>query len=210
VNGPLWWYVARSSGLVAWALAAASVIWGLGVSGRPLGRRVPPAWLLDLHRFLGGLALAFTGVHVGGLLLDRTVEFGLAAVLVPFASGWRPGAVAWGVVALYLLVAVEVTSLAKRRLSHRVWRRLHLLSFPMYVAATAHLLSAGTDARSILVQRTAVAATALVLFLALLRLLSPRGAAGRTGPTGRGQTGSSTSSTAATPSVGVGSPSRRR
>jgi hypothetical protein len=27
-------------------------------------RRVQAGWLLDLHRFLGGAALVFTGVHV--------------------------------------------------------------------------------------------------------------------------------------------------
>ena len=54
------WYAARASGIVAWALAAASVVWGLALSTRALGRTPRPAWLFDLHRFLGGIALAFT------------------------------------------------------------------------------------------------------------------------------------------------------
>ena len=67
--------------------------------------RVTPAWVLDLHRFLGGLATVFVCVHVAAVVFDSYVAFGLADVLVPLASSWHPVAVAWGVVALYLLLA---------------------------------------------------------------------------------------------------------
>ena len=57
-------------------------------------------------------------------------------------------AVAWGVVAGYLLLAVELTSLARARLPKRAWRRVHTASFVLFVMATVHGLSAGTDVRS--------------------------------------------------------------
>jgi Ferric reductase like transmembrane component len=136
VNPQLWWYVARAGGLVAYALLAASTLWGLAVSTRLLGRWPAPGWALDLHRFLGGLALAFTVVHAAGLLLDNYVQFDVFDFLVPFSARWRPAAVAWGVVAVYLLVAVEATSLARRRLPHRLWRRVHVTAFPLLAAAT--------------------------------------------------------------------------
>jgi hypothetical protein len=60
----LTWYITRASGIVAWALLSASVLWGLAVSTKMGNRRVQAGWLLDLHRFLGGAALVFTGVHV--------------------------------------------------------------------------------------------------------------------------------------------------
>ena len=125
MNPQLWWHVARAGGLVAYGLLAASTIWGLAVSTRLLGRWPAPGWTLDLHRYLGGLALSFTGIHLAALLLDSYIQFDLLDLLVPFASTWRPGAVAWGVVAVYLLVAVQATSLARRRLPHRLWRRVH-------------------------------------------------------------------------------------
>ena len=109
MTSQLWWYLARSGGLVAWALLSASVLWGLALSTRILGPRPRPNWILDLHRFLGGLAVVFTGLHVVGLVLDSYVDFGLTELLVPMASSYRPGPVAWGVAALYLLVAVEIT-----------------------------------------------------------------------------------------------------
>src|ERR1700682_5890473 len=125
----LWWYTARAAGLVAWALLTASVVWGLALSTHVLGRKPRPVWLLDLHRALGGLAVIFTGIHVVGIMLDSYVHFGLSEVLVPLASAWHPVAVAWGIVAFYLLTAVEVTSLARRRLPNRFWRRVHFASF---------------------------------------------------------------------------------
>ena len=145
MNPQLWWQVARAGGLVAYGLLAASTIWGLAVSTRLLGRWPAPGWTLDLHRYLGGLALTFTGIHLAALLLDSYIQFDVLDLLVPFAAAWRPGAVAWGVVAIYLLVAVQATSLARRRLPHRLWRRIHLAAFPLFPAATAHLLTAGSD-----------------------------------------------------------------
>jgi methionine sulfoxide reductase heme-binding subunit len=147
----IWWYSARASGLVAWVLMAMSVIWGLVLSTKLRPPGVRPAWTLDLHRFLGGVAVAFVGVHIASVMLDSSVHFGARDVLVPFASGWRPLGVAWGIVGLYLLLAVELSSLARKHLSPRIWRRLHFLSFPLFLSATWHLLSAGTDAHSGLV-----------------------------------------------------------
>lgn len=90
-----WWYVARSSGVVAWALALASVLWGIALATRALGDKPKAPWLLDLHRHLGGLTVAFTGIHLAALVADTYVHFGWADLFVPFASGWRTGAVAW-------------------------------------------------------------------------------------------------------------------
>lgn len=142
----MWWYLARSGGIVAWVLLACSMVWGLLLSTKLFGRRPRPAWLLDLHRFLGGLGLVFTGVHVLGLMLDSYVHFGPVEILVPFASSWQPAAVAWGVIDLYLLAAVELTSLLRSRLPRSLWRATHFLSFPLFGFSTLHALTAGTDA----------------------------------------------------------------
>ena len=174
----IWWYLARSTGLVAWAVAAASVVWGLLLSTRSARGVAKPAWVLDLHRHLGMLALVLTGVHLGALVADTYVAFGPADLFVPFASSWKPGAVASGVVAFWLLVAVEVTSLLKSRLPHRWWTRVHLSSFAVYVLATLHLLTAGTEGTNVAVVVTAEIVTAIVLFLTVLRVLAPRRRAG--------------------------------
>ena len=148
MSSQVFWFTARASGIVAWGLAAASVVWGLALSTRLLGRRPRPAWLLDLHRFLGGLAAVFTGVHVLAVLADSYVHFSLANVLVPLTGDWHPLAVAWGIAGMYLLLAVELTSLARPRVPRRLWRRVHYAGFAVYVMTTVHGLTAGTDGRS--------------------------------------------------------------
>jgi DMSO/TMAO reductase YedYZ heme-binding membrane subunit len=143
------WYVARSSGLVAWALVVTTIVWGMLLATRVLGRRPTPAWLLSLHRFLGALAVAFVGVHVGAILLDTYTNFSLVNVLVPFTGTWHPVAVAWGIVAMYLLVAIEVTSLLRHRMSNKSWRAVHITAYAVFALSTVHMLTAGTDVRAI-------------------------------------------------------------
>lgn len=171
----VWWYAARATGYVAWALVAASVISGLLLSTRLTGGRATPAWVLDLHRFLAGTAVIFTGLHVAGLVADSQVHFGAADVLVPFASGWKPGAVALGVVAFYLLAAVEISSLLMRRIPRRTWRIVHLGSYGLFWFATFHLIMAGTDATNPVSRLATTLTMAVVVFLTIVRALSGRG-----------------------------------
>jgi predicted ferric reductase len=165
----IWWYTARASGLVSWALLSASMLWGLVLSTKLRPPRIRPNWTLDLHRFLGGLAVIFVGVHLAALVFDSYVGFGLADLLVPFASHWKPMAVAWGVVGLYLLVAVEVSSLARKHLPNRIWRRLHFLAFPLYAVATLHMVTAGTDARTALALLAVAGAVVTIGALSAMR-----------------------------------------
>ncbi len=151
-----WWYVARASGLVAWGLVVASCTWGLLHAIRAFGRRPTPSWMLSTHRYLSALAVAFVAVHVVAIVADDFVSFGLADVFVPMAAAWHPLAVAWGVVAMYLLLVIEATSLARQHLSPKVWRGIHVLSYVLLAMVTIHLLSAGTDAKDLLPAVSAV------------------------------------------------------
>jgi DMSO/TMAO reductase YedYZ heme-binding membrane subunit len=158
------WYVARSSGIVAWALILLTIVWGLLLATRVLGRRPTPAWLLSLHRYLGALAVAFVAVHVGAILLDSYTNFGITDVLVPFTGSWHPLAVAWGIVGMYLLAAIEITSLLRNRMSKRAWHAVHLLSYFLFASTTVHMLTAGTDVKAIMASSAAVLVGVAVTF----------------------------------------------
>jgi predicted ferric reductase len=169
-----WWYLARASGLVAWTLLAVSVLWGLLLSTRVFDRSISPKWITDLHRFLGGTALLFTAIHVAALVGDSYLHFAAKEILVPFASTWRPVAVAWGVISLWVLIAVELTSLLMKHLPRRVWHAIHLSSFGLFFAATAHAISAGTDTGSTFFIVGCTALLSTVVLLTLVRVLAPR------------------------------------
>lgn len=174
MNPQLWWFVTRSTGILTWALATAAVLWGLGVTSKPLGKKPAPSWMLDLHRFLGALTVLFLAAHLGALLADSYTNWTLADLAVPYATTWKPGPVAWGIVAAWLLVAVEVSSLFMRYLPRVWWRRLHLTSYLVFVAATIHFLSAGTDSTNLALRIAVGASVGSVAFLTGFRIRQGR------------------------------------
>ncbi len=177
MSSQVWWFVSRSSGIIAWALLTLSVCWGLFVSTKAVAKASTPAWLLDLHRFLGGIAVTFTAIHLIGLWADSYVEFGWSELFVPMASEWKPGPVAWGIVSVYLLVAIELTSLAMKFLPRKLWRAIHHLSLPLYAMATYHGVAAGTDKTNQIFRLAALASINIVTFLAIVLILAARRAA---------------------------------
>jgi predicted ferric reductase len=140
------WYAARAGGMLAYLLLSASVAVGLLMSSRARLQRWPRFALEDVHRFMGILAGTFIVVHGAALLLDHVMSFTLARLLVPGAASYRPLWVALGVVAAELLAALAVTNHYRKRLPHRLWRRLHMLNFAVWALALVHGLTAGTDA----------------------------------------------------------------
>jgi predicted ferric reductase len=170
----IWWFISRSSGMIAWGLLTLSVCWGLFISTKAVAKASSPAWLLDLHRYLGGTAVLFTGLHLVGLAADNYVTFGWADMFVPMATSWKPGAVAFGIVGLYLLLAIEATSLAMKRLPRRLWRAVHHTSLVLYFVATYHAIAAGTDKQNQVFRIAALASINIVMFLTVVLILAAR------------------------------------
>jgi hypothetical protein len=170
---PIAWLVARAAGLVAFGLLTLSVWLGLAMSTRLLGPKRQKS-LLGLHRTLAWTGLSMIGLHVSALLLDPVMHFGVAAVLVPFAAPWKPAAVAAGVVAGWLSLALAASFRLRRWIGQKGWRRLHYASFAAFALSLGHALSAGTDLRGLGGPVLALVAAGPVLWLTFYRLLVPR------------------------------------
>jgi ferredoxin-NADP reductase/DMSO/TMAO reductase YedYZ heme-binding membrane subunit len=173
VDSLVWWYVARASGLLAWALLAASVIGGL-LLGTPLARGRTRRWTQGLHEFVGPLAVVFTGIHLASVLSSDQLRIGVQELIVPFVRPDKPVAQGCGVLAVYLLTALALTSSARAVLSWRWWRRLHLLAFPLFGLASAHTVLAGSDTTNPILHWSSLVTGTVILFLAALRLLTAR------------------------------------
>jgi hypothetical protein len=76
-----------------------------------------------------------------------------------------------------VLVAVELTSLARNRLPQRLWRIIHVASLPLFLLSTIHYVAAGTDAsnRLSLAAIGVVTATIALLFTRRMHEVRARG-----------------------------------
>lgn len=168
------WFVSRGSGFAAFALLTAAVVFGLALSLRLTSQRWPRAVTNDVHRTLTNLALWMTGLHMVTLLVDSQSGFGLRELLVPFASGYRPVATSLGILAMFSVVAVAVSTKLRGRIGYRRWRKLHGLAFGAYAAALFHGLFAGTDTGTSWSTFVYLGSATLVGGLILMRVLPTR------------------------------------
>lgn len=172
MSSQTWWLVARASGITAWAALSGSTIAGLLLTTRPAPSRPGRPWLLDVHRTLGGICCWLVGLHLIAVVADSYESFTAVNLLVPFTVPWNGLAFDLGVVSLYLLAAVEVTSLYQQRLPRRAWRLVHHGGFVLFWTVTAHGLLAGSDTTGALLFTTQAATAAVVATLSLYRLVA--------------------------------------
>jgi sulfoxide reductase heme-binding subunit YedZ len=165
------WIVIRASGIVAYALLSASVAWGLYISTGLFGRSVRAKGLNYAHESLAIAALLATAAHVVALTMDQYVTFSAAQVMVPGLATWRPGAVALGIVALWLTLIVAASFYVRPRIGQKAWRAVHYASFGAFGAAAWHGLAAGTDSQDPVIFYMYVASIALVAGLTAVRVV---------------------------------------
>ena len=171
MNPQFWWYVSRASGIVAGVLLVLTLIWGLLLTSKIIDKKGLPAWLTDLHRYLGGLTVIFIGGHLGALVADSYLKFSWAELFVPFVSTYRAGAVAWGIGAFWGLILVEGTSLAQRRMNRKTWRTIHFVSYPVALMTALHAAQAGTDAGNPIFRVISIFLIGLLTVLTLIRIV---------------------------------------
>jgi predicted ferric reductase len=166
------WIILRSAGIGAYVLLFLAVAWGLVGTTSALGKRVPKATATTLHQYLGTAVVALLVLHLGGLLLDKFRPFHLIDFVVPFHNHFRPWPVTFGILALYLMVIVLLTSWYKKRIGTAWWRRFHVWATPVFIMAMVHGVFTGTDTMSPYMWWTYMVTGAIVLFLLVVRGLT--------------------------------------
>jgi sulfoxide reductase heme-binding subunit YedZ len=140
-----YWYLTRSSGIVALILLTLTVAIGVLDVAR-VGSRRWPRFLVDaVHRNASMLAVVFLVVHIVTAVLDSFASISLVDAFVPFFGSYRPLWLGLGALAGDLLLAVAVTSVVRRRLGHGAWRATHWLAYACWPIALVHGLGAGSD-----------------------------------------------------------------
>jgi DMSO/TMAO reductase YedYZ heme-binding membrane subunit len=171
VHPQMMWWLSRAAGMVASILLVASLVWGVLVATRALKPVDRPAWLLAMHRWFSALACVGVAIHVLALVADNYVYFGWREIFIPQASGWKRTPVTLGVVAMYLLIAVQGTSLIMKRLPRRSWKFIHYFSYAMVWLSVVHAALAGTDVSNRLYQAVALVLTITAVTAAVIRVV---------------------------------------
>ena len=168
------WFVARGAGFTAFGLLTAAVVTGLALSLRLTSPRWPAIVTKEVHRTLTTLSLWMLGLHLTMLVVDSQSGISAVGAVLPFRAEYRPWATSLGIVAMYTILAVIVSTRLRAWIGHRRWRSLHYLAFLAYGAALLHGLLAGTDTGATWASLVYIASAALVGSLVVARIVGPR------------------------------------
>ncbi|CAN5418899.1 hypothetical protein BH11ACT8_BH11ACT8_14210 [soil metagenome] len=147
-DGPLLWYLNRSTGVVLLVAFTLSTVLGVLATRGRAGGRLPAFVTQHLHRNLSLLSLAVLAGHITTAVVDTYVDIRWWQALVPFGATYEPLPFELGVIALDLGVVIAVSSLVRRWLPPRGWKALHLTAYAAWGCAVAHSWGIGTDLKA--------------------------------------------------------------
>ena len=177
--GTSWaWYIIRGAGFAAAALLILLMISGIGQVTGWTYRFMEPVRAWVVHKTLALALCAAIAIHVLFLLFDHFVSFSIPQVLVPFLSHYTNGtkllgiglgslAVSLGILSMYGVAVIVLSSLGWIDSKKRTWRWLHYLSYFVMLFVFIHALSVGSDLK----YGTFRAAWIFVMFIVLLAVI---------------------------------------
>jgi len=168
----VFWFLSRSSALVAYGLLWLSMCLGLMITNK-MARLWPGGPLaFELHQHTSLLGVAFALFHGLILLGDRYLNPSLIQVVLPFGMvGYHPIWVGLGQVGFYFMAVVAFSFYVRKQITPRIWRSVHFLSFVSFAFALLHGITSGTDTSAIWVQGMYWGTGMIFLFLLIYRVL---------------------------------------
>ena len=170
------WFFARAAGFVSLVLLTVSVCLGILLTLRIRSRNWPLFLSDELHGYTALVFFVFVTLHVVTVLIDPFTKFGLADVLVPFASAYRRVWMGLGILAMELALALALSIYIRRWIGYRAWRLMHYGTYVILPMALVHGMATGTDTNSswgITVYGACLLAVLVVLALRLARSTAP-------------------------------------
>jgi sulfoxide reductase heme-binding subunit YedZ len=140
----LFWITSRAFGIVALILASASVGVGVSISGRLTRRRGPD--LRTVHEALSLGAIAAVALHAASLLGDSFFHPNIAALTIPFMSGYREPYMALGILAGWGMIVIGLSYYVRDRIGVARWKILHRFTALAWILGVIHTLGEGSDA----------------------------------------------------------------
>lgn len=140
-----YWYLERSAGFTSYGLLSIAVLLGASSSLSFWDRWNMRKLMTQMHQYASLLVFPFLFCHLFGLYMDKSVPTTIKNLLIPFTDNYRMIPVAFGILALYAWVMLIASSYFREKIGVRVWRTIHIISFPMFLSVTFHGVFSGTD-----------------------------------------------------------------
>ncbi len=149
------WYITRASGFVAAIALIFLMLSGIGFITGTTFRFLEPLTAWATHKAVAYVFAASLVIHGTALLFDTYVPFTVAQVLVPFLSPYREVTignyhlgslyVALGIIAMYFVLAIILSSLLWIDKKPHTWKLFHFLAYLTVIFVFIHALYLGTD-----------------------------------------------------------------
>ena len=131
------WFVARATGLTAFAAISLSVVSGEALRTSVLDFLASNRAIRKLHDFTTWLWIPLAIAHVVTLILDKTARIALRDAVIPFQVGYGWWQIGLGTLALDILVVVTVTSWLRKYMNNTLWQWIHRTSYIAFAAIFA-------------------------------------------------------------------------
>jgi predicted ferric reductase len=145
---PWAWCISRASGLMAYLLLWLVMFFGLAIRTPLLKKIFSPAFSYETHTWLSVQALILVFFHSGALLWDKYLQLKVLDLIMPFHSQIYTTEITLGILGLYLMIILILTSYFRKFFSQKIWRGIHFLNILLFIIATVHAFLLGTDLQS--------------------------------------------------------------
>lgn len=171
----VFWFVSRSSAIIAYLLLWLSMIIGVGITNKTAAIWPGLPTAIELHQYLSILGLFIVLSHILILLGDSFLKLQFLQILIPFsATQYRPFSVGLGQIGLYLWIILIASFYIRKKIGSKTWRILHSISFVTYLVGLIHGITAGTDAAAPWAKSLYWMTLAILLFMTIYRILRSR------------------------------------
>ena len=175
------WYIIRAAGFIAAGLLVLLMLSGIGQVTGIIYRWIEPIKVWAIHKAIALALIVAIIIHISFLLIDHFVPFSIVQILVPFASHYTNGtkllgiplggiAVTLGILSMYFVFILVLTSLGWIDTHKSAWRKLHYLSYVVAGFILMHALYAGSDLKYGIFREAWIALGGIVLIAVIARL----------------------------------------
>ncbi len=165
------WFIARITGLTAFAVLSLSVLSGEALRTSVLDFLAKNRAVRKLHDFTTPLWLPLVFAHVIALVFDKTARIQPVNVVIPFITDYGQVPIGLGTVAFDIVMIVTITSWLRSRMNNTLWMWIHRTSYIAFVAIFFHAALSGTDFDAPLVSALAWSTAAGLAILGVSRIV---------------------------------------